>query len=61
MKVLVKKKEWIATMDGRVRPSHAAADGQIVELDKPFLVGGELKDHPNDIQCRCVVAPVVDI
>jgi HK97 family phage portal protein len=57
---VVKKKEWIATMDDRVRPSHAAADGQIVEKDKPFLVGGELKNAPNDINCRCAVAPVVE-
>ena len=56
---VVDRKEWIATMDDRVRPAHAEADGQIVDKDKPFSVGGELKNAPNDINCRCAVAPVV--
>lgn len=56
---VVVKKEWIATMDDRVRPEHAAADGQIVDKNQPFIVGGELKDAPNDINCRCTVAPVI--
>ena len=57
---VVPKKEWIATMDSRVRPSHAAADGQVVDVDKPFEVGGELKDAPNDINCRCAIGPVIE-
>jgi len=56
---VVKKKEWIATMDSRVRPAHAAADGQIVDKDKQFEVGGVLKQAPNDINCRCTIAPVI--
>ena len=56
---VVDRKEWIATMDDRVRPAHAEADGQIVDKDKPFSVGGELKNAPNDINCRCAVAPVI--
>lgn len=58
---------WLATIDKRVRPAHLAADmgnaetGQIVPLDQPFLVGGELLMRPGDpsgsaanvIQCRC--------
>jgi len=56
---VVDRKEWIATMDDRVRPEHAEADGQIVDKDKPFSVGGTLKDAPDDINCRCAVAPVI--
>ena len=56
---VVDRKEWIATLDDRVRPEHKAADGQIVDKGKPFLVGGDLKDAPNDVNCRCTVAPVL--
>jgi len=56
---VVPKKEWIATMDSRVRPSHAAADGQVVDIDKPFEVGGVLMNAPSQINCRCAVSPVI--
>jgi len=56
---IVNKKEWIATMDDRVRPEHAAADGQQVGLNERFAVGGDMKEAPDDINCRCAVAPVV--
>lgn len=56
--------EWIATRDGRVRPEHAAADGQVVAMDAAFSVGGEALAYPGDpagsadntVQCRCTVA-----
>jgi HK97 family phage portal protein len=56
--------EWIATRDGRVRPEHAAADGQVAAMDATFDVGGEGLLYPGDpagspdnvIQCRCTVA-----
>lgn len=56
------KKEWGSTEDGRTRPDHAAADGQLVEMDEPFIVGGEELRFPGDpqgsarniINCRCV-------
>lgn len=56
--------EWIATRDGRVRPEHAAADGQVVAMDAAFEVGGEALAYPGDpsgsaantVQCRCTVA-----
>lgn len=56
-------KEWIATRDGRTRDDHAAADGEIRDLDAPYDVGGEKLIFPGDtslgasasnvIQCRC--------
>lgn len=55
-------KEWIATLDDRTRPDHAAADGQIVGLDEKFIVGGLETDVPGDtgdpgqdINERCTV------
>lgn len=56
-------KEWLATSDGRTRPTHAAADGQAVPRDSAFVVGGARLKFPGDpsgpaeevIQCRCVV------
>lgn len=58
------RKEWIATRDDRTRETHSALDGQIVDLDKPFNVGGFLADFPSDavlpagesINCRCTQA-----
>lgn len=62
------KKEWIATRDDRVRDDHLAADGQKVEIDNPYRVGGEELMFPGDsthgaspentIQCRCTEAYV---
>lgn len=56
-------KQWIATPDQRVRPSHWLADGQVVSLDEPFRVGGERLQFPHDprgsaaetINCRCTL------
>lgn len=56
-------KEWITVGDDKVRPAHADADGQTVEVDEPYTVGGELLMYPadeslgasaeNTINCRC--------
>lgn len=54
-------KQWVATLDNRTRPDHAEADGQIVGLNEPFIVGGEELDFPGDpsgsaaqtANCRC--------
>ncbi|MCD8127498.1 MAG: phage head morphogenesis protein [Clostridiales bacterium] len=53
-------KQWNATLDGRTRPDHRAADGQIRELDEYFTVGGEKMKAPcvggsarNVCNCRC--------
>ena len=59
-------KEWLATMDDRVRDTHAAASGQIVGIDEKFEVGGHLMQYPGDptgpaeeiINCRCSILPV---
>lgn len=62
------QKEWVASNDERTRSAHAAADGDIVEMDQPFTVGGEKLMFPGDpdgsagnvINCRCAVAHIVD-
>ena len=59
--------EWIATGDGRTRPEHVAADGQIAEFGTQFTVGGESLGYPGDpsgslamtVNCRCAAAIVV--
>jgi len=53
---VVEKKEWLATMDDRVRDEHAAMNGEVVDLDKPFSNGLMFPSEPN---CRCTVLPVI--
>jgi F like protein len=60
-------KEWSATEDLRTRPSHVAADGQVVRLDDSFTVGGASLQFPGDpsgppgeiINCRCTTLTVL--
>lgn len=57
------RKKWVATKDMRTRYNHAAADGQVVDYDKPYIVGGEKLMFPGDgsmgasagnlYNCRC--------
>lgn len=57
------KKTWWSVGDSLVRPAHLSADGQERDLTKPYIVGGELLNHPRDrslgaslgnvINCRC--------
>lgn len=62
------KKRWLAVLDSRVRPSHAAAHGQVVPFDGLFTVGGEKAQFPRDpvlsakesVNCRCHSIPVID-
>lgn len=57
-------KRWLSTHDERTRLSHAVADGQMVRLTEPFIVGGTPIQHPADpaglahetINCRCSLA-----
>jgi uncharacterized protein with gpF-like domain len=57
----VEYKQWLSSGNANVRPDHQAANGQIVTIDAPFLVGGELLQHPGDssgspgqvINCHC--------
>ena len=61
-------KRWVSTADGRTRSAHAAANGQIVEMDEDFLVGGARMRFTGDprggarnvINCRCTVVYVND-
>lgn len=62
------KKIWDATGDARVRPTHAAADGQVAGEDGFFSVGGARMEHPGDwrgparerINCRCFMRTEID-
>lgn len=64
---VVERKRWIATHDDRVRSSHLATDGQIVNLHDTFSVGGFPMMYPGDlnapasetVNCRCTTAPVL--
>lgn len=55
------EREWVSALDARTRPEHADADGQVVGVDKPFIVGGEKLMFPGDrsgsgwniYNCRC--------
>lgn len=57
------EKEWLASLDGRERDAHRAANGQRAGADGKFLVGGEYLKYPGDpnasagnrINCRCTV------
>lgn len=58
------KKRWITSMDGRERDWHGVANGQEVNMDQQFMVGGEMLDRAgmgsarNRINCRCVTMPI---
>ena len=64
---VVVQKEWMATKDERTRYEHGAADGQVVDKDKPFKVGGEKLMFPGDpsgsgwniYNCRCTMRAVI--
>ena len=55
-------KGWLTSGNSNVRAAHAAANGQTVPLDEPFVVDGEQLMHPGDpsgsagnvINCHCV-------
>ena len=55
-----KYKEWIATLDDRVRDSHLALHGTIVPIDEPFPNGLMYPKDPDGppeeiINCRCTL------
>lgn len=64
----VEKKQWLASGLSNVRPTHQDADGQIVPLSEPFLVGDDELMFPGDpngspsevINCHCVTLPIID-
>lgn len=57
------RKEWMAAEDSRTRPDHDAADGQVVDKDGEFTVGGVRMKAPGDadapaaqvVNCRCAL------
>lgn len=59
-----KVKTWIATRDSRTRDAHRAVNGQMVDMDAPFIVGGVPMKYPGDpaggaknvCNCRCATA-----
>jgi SPP1 gp7 family putative phage head morphogenesis protein len=61
------KKEWLATLDGRTRHSHAALDGEHVDTDKKFSNGcrypGDPQGPPAEVyNCRCtLIAHLPDV
>jgi HK97 family phage portal protein len=65
---VVEKKSWLsALIPNRTREAHAAAHGQEVGLNEPFIVDGEELDYPGDpsgspgntIQCLCNMLAVL--
>lgn len=60
---VIKKKRWRSANNKRTRKDHKAANGQVVDIDKPFRIGGEKLMHPGDlngsakqiIHCRCTI------
>ncbi len=60
---LVMRKTWNATLDKRVRRSHASVDNTTIAMDEKFMVDGRAMDRPGDpaggasnvINCRCVL------
>lgn len=55
-------KQWDASLDGKTRTTHRELDGQIRELEKPFVANGHKAMYPGafgrpeeDINCRCAL------
>ena len=63
--ILITYKMLFYTIDGKERPSHNKADGQIVDINEPFNINGFQMDFPMDdsydaplteiLGCRCSV------
>ncbi len=62
------KKQWRRSGKIHSRISHDAADGQVVDVDKPFIVGGLELMYPRDpkapaketVNCGCVQLPFME-
>lgn len=65
------RKKWLATRDARTRDAHEELDGQVVDIDEPFIThnrDGSIAyiDHPGDpnadpeqvYNCRCTMINV---
>lgn len=58
------KKQWVATLDGRTRHSHAMLDGEQIDQDKKFSNGcrfpGDPQGPPWEVyNCRCTLIAAV--
>lgn len=61
---VIEKKEWLTTMDDKVRDSHASLNGQVVGKDKRFRNGlrypGDSSGSASEtVNCRCTLLPVI--
>ena len=64
------QKEWLASLDGKTRPSHRALDGQrITGVGEPFvspvtgargLAPGQMSQAGDNINCRCTTMTIID-
>jgi HK97 family phage portal protein len=62
------QKQWLAALDERTRLDHRQANGQTVDTDKDFTVGGYSMNAPGDpsapanqvCNCRCNLLPIVE-
>jgi uncharacterized protein with gpF-like domain len=62
------KREWVAAEDERTRETHSEANGQIVDMNEPFVVGDAMLMFPGDpsgppeeiISCRCCETYIVN-
>lgn len=61
------QKQWMATPDNRTRDTHAELDGQIVDVDEPFITSagneimypGDPAADPSEVwNCRCTLVYV---
>ena len=61
----IEEYEWQTSGDERVRESHAEVDGHVFRWDEPGPVAGSVAGEPchpgEDIQCRCLAIPVVNM
>lgn len=56
-------KRWVSTNDARTRPAHSTANGQTVDMDEKFNIGGAEMEFAGDtnggaknvVNCRCVI------
>ena len=64
------KGKWNSAGDAKTRPTHAAANGQVVAYGEPFIVGGYSMMFPLDssmgapasevVECRCYEEIIID-
>lgn len=57
-------KQWDATLDDKTRDTHVELDGQVVDVDEPFVIpstgasamfAGGFDDPAEDCNCRCCI------